>query len=84
MERWIEVSQFILSGNFLDKHTMGELERRIWDTCEKKQDILEENFTIKGDHCISQGSMNNSGLRLRIVIERFCDPTKDNIRPERS
>jgi len=77
MDKWVEVSQFTLSGNFLDKHTMGVLEQKIWDTCEKKQEILEKNFTIKGDHSISQGSMNNSSLRLRIVIERFCDPAKD-------
>ena len=52
-----ELGSLIVDGEFLDEHTMGELEDKIWDW-------LQEEFGV------FQGELTERGLRLRIALER--------------
>ena len=51
-----ELGSLIIDGEFLDEHTMGELEDKIWNW-------LQEKFGV------FQGELAERGLRLRIVLE---------------
>lgn len=64
------VGDFIISGEFLDNHTMSELEQHIWGELEQLQNTLNENYSCRDSpNSITQGDMEASKLRVRVVLE---------------
>ncbi len=53
----MELGSLIIDGEFLDEHTMGELEDKIWDW-------LQEEFGV------CQGLMEELGLCLKVTLVR--------------
>ena len=52
-----ELGSLIIDGKFLDEHTMGELEDKIWNW-------LQETFGV------CQGMMEELGLCLKVTLVR--------------
>ena len=55
-----EIGSLKISGKFLDEHTMGELEDKIWDW-------LQEEFGV------CQGMMEEEGFYIQVLLMKECN-----------